>query len=67
MTEAAGNINKGFFAFVIDHARAYRSLQLDFQPEEACRIREIEIVNARQKQGTFALKGFPYKRIIDYQ
>lgn len=67
MTEAYDEINKGAFVFVVDHASAYESLNTDFSVHEACRVREIEIENAQQQQGTLVSKNSPYKRIIDYQ
>lgn len=67
MKEAREEMNRGRFVFVTDHAGAYESLTTDFSTLEACRIREIEVENGRQKQGTLVQRNSPYKRIIDYQ
>jgi hypothetical protein len=67
MKEARDSLVKGSFVFLTDHSGAYESFARDFSTKEACRIKEIEIDNASQKQATLVKKNSPYKRIIDYQ
>lgn len=67
MKEAALEINKGSFVYVVDHINAYESLSQDFISEEACRIRELPVLHTTQKESSMVQKNSSIKRIVDFQ
>jgi len=67
MKEVVNDLNGGSFVYVVDYTNGYQTLAQEFTYQDACDIRELEIMQSQEKEGSMVKKGSNLLRIVDFQ